>query len=169
MKGMKYIIVLLSAFFVGKISAQPDIESDEKRKEKIETLKRAYMSEKLELTIMEAEKFWPVYNEYNKKKDLVKKSIRISAKKMKEGNHSEKDAIATIDSMTQNRKEDVDLDSKFLKDCIPVLGVEKVMTLATLQKDFQKELIQKIKERRQGGQAPGNGMRQGQGQGRRRN
>jgi len=34
------------------------------RKDKIETMHIAYLSEKLNLTSGEAEKFWPVYNEY---------------------------------------------------------------------------------------------------------
>jgi hypothetical protein len=59
---MKKIILFLSVFIgVGYIcSAQPH------RGEKVEAIKVAYITKELNLTSSEAEKFWPVYNEYFK-------------------------------------------------------------------------------------------------------
>ncbi len=144
---MKWILSIVLCGTLVSALAQPEGELDEKRKDKIETLKRLYISEKLELTTEEAEKFWPIYNEFAQKRDQVKKSIHQAQKKMKAGGHTEKDAIETIDLMTQKRKEEADIDAKFLKDCLPALGVEKVMRLAQLQKEFQQELVKKMKER----------------------
>ena len=38
---------------------------DETRAEKIQSLKIAFITQKLQLTTDEAEKFWPVYNQYD--------------------------------------------------------------------------------------------------------
>ncbi len=43
-----------------------DDQLDQKRQQDIEALKVAFISKELELTPAEAQKFWPVYNEYSK-------------------------------------------------------------------------------------------------------
>jgi Spy/CpxP family protein refolding chaperone len=153
---MKWILITLLSLASIQMAAQPDELPEEKRREKIDALKRAYISDKLDLTVAEAEKFWPVYNEYDKKKSEVKKSINKTYKAIKAGGKSEQDVKQSIDYLTTKRKEEADLDAAFLKDCLPILGADKVIKLAGLPKEFQKELVQKIKERRQQrGMGPG--------------
>lgn len=146
---MKWFVLTLLSLSWMQLSAQPGDFPDEKRREKIDALKRAYISDKLELTVAEAEKFWPVYNEFDQKKTEIKKAINKSYKSVKEGGKTEKEVTQSIDFLTAKRKEEAELDAKFLKDCLPILGPDKVVRLAGLQKEFQKELVQKIKERRQ--------------------
>ena len=64
---MKKIIIILFFASTGLI-AQPD------RFEKIRTLKTAYITQELSLTPSEAEKFWPVYNEYDSKRTKLRLS-----------------------------------------------------------------------------------------------
>ena len=61
---MKKIIIYIPVFLFCSLSifAQKKRES----REKIRTLKIAYVTEKLNLTENEAQKFWPIYNTYNK-------------------------------------------------------------------------------------------------------
>ena len=80
---MKTIKNLMLACMLGLLChitavAQPDgpPPGAEKRKEKVEALKRSFYSEKLELTPAEAEKFWPIYNEFAKKEQEMKKASR---------------------------------------------------------------------------------------------
>jgi len=42
------------------------------RNDKIKALKTAYITEQLELTKAEAEKFWPVYNAFEEKRSALK-------------------------------------------------------------------------------------------------
>ena len=154
MKTILCMMVVMCSTIIG--FAQPPMEEmDENRREKIEALKRAYISQELDLTVSEAEKFWPVYNEYDKKKDVVRKDMRRAHKEMKEASNTEKQALETIDFVAKMRKEEVDLDSKFIKDCLPVLGVEKAMKLGGLEREFQRHLMEKLKERRHGGEGKG--------------
>ena len=156
---MKNLLLILGVLVIStQAFSQPDPdEMDDTRRNKIETLKRAYISEKLDLTISEAEKFWPVYNEFDAKKTALRKAMRQPNKKLKEGTAGEKETIALIEEVNQKRKEEIDLESQFLKDVMPILGARKVMKLTQLQKDFQRELMKKIKERREEmkGQRPG--------------
>ncbi|HTB99483.1 MAG TPA: hypothetical protein VK705_02255, partial [Ferruginibacter sp.] len=43
------------------------------RKDRVETMHIAYLSDKLNLTSAEAEKFWPIYNQYKADQDALRK------------------------------------------------------------------------------------------------
>ncbi len=64
MKKMKKIYALLLFLFFHSyfcFSQQPPNDNDDQR---VEVLKKAYVADELNLSPQEAEKFWPVYNNY---------------------------------------------------------------------------------------------------------
>ena len=61
----KLYILLILVNVAGFVSAQEVVPS-EKKQQDIEALKVAFISKELELTPDEAQKFWPVYNQYSK-------------------------------------------------------------------------------------------------------
>ena len=148
------ILTLACALFMSMshiIWAQPpgpEEEHDPKRKEKIEMLKRTFISEKLTLTVQEAEKFWPLYNEYDANRETLRKELHQARKTIKKEGANEKETIAHIDLVTQKKKEEIDLESAFLKSCMPILGPDKVMKLAVVEHEFHRELVERMKERK---------------------
>lgn len=137
--------------------AQPDDmddDMDEGRKEKIESLKRAFITDKLELTVAQSEKFWPMYNEFNTARKTLRKSIRQTTKAMKESVKTDAEFTKQVDVVSQKRKEEIDLETKFMKDCLPVLGVDKCLKLAVLEKEFQQELMEKLRDKRRDDHGP---------------
>ena len=149
-------LMLITLFTITLSWAQPGPPpaGGEKRKEKVEALKRSYYSEKLALTPTEAEKFWPIYNEFRKKEDALKKEGKGDKKKGEEPKLSEKEALAEIDRESMQKKAHIDLESRFLKDCMPVLGPDRTMVLTKIDRDFQRELVQHMRERKEGGKGP---------------
>jgi hypothetical protein len=65
---MKKLLLIFSVFFCLQTAiAQEDVNQlPEKKQQNIEALKVAFISKELELTPDEAQKFWPVYNQYSK-------------------------------------------------------------------------------------------------------
>lgn len=65
---MKKTLLILAVFVCFQTAkAQEDVnQSPEKKQQNIEALKVAFISKELELTPEEAQKFWPVYNQYSK-------------------------------------------------------------------------------------------------------
>lgn len=153
------ICFMLFAFALNAtaVFAQPEAapQDGQKRKEKVEALKRSYYSEKLELTTAEAEKFWPIYNGFSKKEDELRKAGKGDKKKAEVPTFTEKEAIAEIDRNAQFKKSQVDLEAQYLKDCMPVLGPNRTMQLSKLDREFQRELVQHMKERKEGGGGKG--------------
>ena len=132
----------------------PPPPGGEKRKEKVEALKRSYYSEKLALTPAEAEKFWPIYNEFSKKEDALRKEGKGDKKKGEQPNFTEKEALTEIDRIAVQKKSHIDLETQFLKDCMPVLGASRTMQLTQIDRDFQRELLEHMRERKEGGKGP---------------
>ena len=75
MKQLYFLLVLIS--LAAFASAQEDIPSDKKQQD-IEALKVAFISKELELTPDEAQKFWPLYNQYSKElKTTIKYDVDV--------------------------------------------------------------------------------------------
>lgn len=65
MKKLIYTIAFAGMFTFAFAQENPS-ESTEKKQQNIEALKVAFISKELDLTPEEAQKFWPVYNQYSK-------------------------------------------------------------------------------------------------------
>ena len=134
------------------LMGQPEMDDDldPRRREKIDVLKRSFITDKIQLTVSEAEKFWPLYNERENAQESIRKAIKERMSEVKKNSNDEKMVVASIDFVTAKRKEDVDLDAKFLKSVIPIIGPERCLKLAAADREFQRELIRKLKEDRGG-------------------
>lgn len=120
--------------------AQDDPDNGQKGAgSRIEALKIAYLTKKLNLSTEEAQRFWPIYNEYMGE---IRKT-RIDARQNKEGE------IATEEKLLNIRK-------KYNGDFNKALSSEKVNSFFKAEKEFgtvlQKELLdrrmQKMENRR---------------------
>ena len=104
---MKKKIVLLACLCtLSNIFAQ-GIEKESR--EKIKALKVAYITNQLDLTADEAEKFWPIYNDYEQKKSALlyetRSQMRNAIKKNGEIDAlSEKEAKKLISSKLDSDK-----------------------------------------------------------------
>jgi hypothetical protein len=148
------MLVTLVTISLSYAQPGPPPPGGEKRKEKVEALKRSYYSEKLALTPAEAEKFWPIYNEFSKKEDALRKEGKGNKKKGEQPNFTEKEALTEIDRIAVQKKSHIDMETQFLKDCMPVLGASRTMQLTQIDRDFQRELLEHMRERKEGGKGP---------------
>ena len=61
----KFYLIMIFTCITCFANAQDEVHS-EKKQQDIEALKIAFISKELELTPDEAQKFWPIYNQYSK-------------------------------------------------------------------------------------------------------
>ena len=62
----KFYLLLVLVSITVFVKAQEDAIANEKKQQGIDALKVAFISKELELTPDEAQRFWPVYNQYAK-------------------------------------------------------------------------------------------------------
>ena len=102
--NIKKSLALLGAIFLlfnlSLAQPEPDDEMDPKRKEKIDILKRSFITEKIQLTVNEAEKFWPLYNEREVSKEAVRKVIKEKMVETKKNSKDERAVLNSIDFIT---------------------------------------------------------------------
>ncbi len=147
MKRLLYAIIFGSFFSL--ISIEGFAQDKEKSvREQIQSEKIAFFTEKIGLTLEEAKKFWPVYNEYwNKKKELMKErkeSMNYYIKHSDSMSNRELENIA--DKYVNYRKEKGELLEEYHKKFKKILPIEKVMRIYMADYDFKSYLLNKLKE-----------------------
>ena len=125
MKKFVLFLVFISANF-SLVKAQDD---KDKRSEKIQALKIAFITQKIELTSDEAQKFWPVYNRYETE-------IRQAYKDSKNGG----DAI-------ENEEKILNVKKKYRTEFIKVIGQPKTTTLFNSEREFRGVLMRHLKDK----------------------
>lgn len=117
--------------------------------EKIKSLKTAYITETLELSSQEAEKFWPIYNEFERKTDSLYEEKWCNVKNGLE-------IIDTLDEETTEellqeylsmKSESVTLKKEFVKRLKTVISSTKILKLKKAEHNFHKILLKKYGEK----------------------
>jgi hypothetical protein len=154
-KKMKKIQLLLpTLLFISSIAlAQPgqvDKMNKGERKEKVEAMKIAYLTTKLELSPTEAQQFWPVFNEFEAKIQAIRQSRRKDSREGQDNldQLSDKEVESLIDSEVAFRQKELDVMKEYHSKFKAVLPIRKVAKLYRAQEDFKRELLKKIQERK---------------------
>lgn len=119
------------------------------KNEKIESMKVAFISTKLELTAKEAQLFWPLYNEFQQKMEKLRKSKKSDFDDIKSKIESgtDKELTAYMDEVFSTRQKELDLQKEYYEKYAKVVSLKKVALLYQAENQFKRELLKKIKEK----------------------
>lgn len=128
--------------------------------EKVKQMKIAFITEKLDLSVEESQKFWPVYNELeNEKEELKAETKRVEQTINSKSNPSSSDVETAVKQLSELKRQEISLHEQFALDCLPILGPEKTRRMLGAEEQFRKVLLEEIQKRRQnrmdGGNRPG--------------
>lgn len=114
----------------------------------IKALKTAFITQQLELTSAQAEKFWPVYNAYENQIHEMKKQNRCEVKDVIKNdiqNLSETKALELLRKIQQNREKENELETKLEKELLEQMGAVKVLKLKKAEHEFKMQLLKKYR------------------------
>lgn len=143
---MQYIFLFISSIAFFQLSKAQEGE----RFERVEAIMVAHITKSLDLSKEEAEKFWPIYNAYNKKEFELRHSQRkiMRALNTKFESLTDKeisDYITKIDKIKEDLyKNEIEL----YKQIKGVLSEKKILKLKFARENFQRELLQQIRKKR---------------------
>ena len=142
---MKKIFTLILVLIIANFSFGQGFKE---KKEKIKALKVAFITEKLNLTTEEAQKFWPIYNAFDEKQFEIRHNKK---RESLEGidNLSEKEAQSLIAEMQSHEEEMYQLKKKFIADLQKVLPAKKIILLKKTEDEFNRKLLREFRERKQ--------------------
>ncbi len=118
--------------------------------ERIKAARVAYLTKELSLSSEEAEKFWPVYNQYDEQREDLRAKIRdLIDESRTRGYSSDDKANAALDEMLSIREQELQLERNFRKSMQGILPSRRLVVLHQAEREFQKELIRRIQDRRE--------------------
>lgn len=137
---------LLALFMVLGMSlsmAQPARnQAVKERAQELEARKVAYITEQLSLTTAEADKFWPVYQNYNKKRQELtqnQRGWRFKQVNWDEISDAEAEKIADEEILRMQRMHE--LRASFHAEMKKVLPIKKVAMFYEAERDFNREML----------------------------
>jgi Spy/CpxP family protein refolding chaperone len=161
MKIIKTRTILLLAFLclTGIALSQPmgpppkdRADRQQEKKDNIEAMKIAFLTKQLDLTPEEAQKFWPVYNQYQDRLHELRKQRRLSEKDAKKNIEelSDKELEQAIDNDFATRQKELDLQKEYNEKFKAVLPIRKVSKLYAAEEQFKMVLLDKLKNKPMG-------------------
>lgn len=147
MRKLMILGVWLVGSFVAMGQDQTENEQDPKALEKINALRIAYLSEKLNLTSEQAEKFWPIYREFSDKRKELRRELIDARKQVKPDQNPEKDE-ALVKLGLELKQRELDLEKTYSERLLKVISAQQILSLRKAEGDFQQLIRDQIQQRR---------------------
>lgn len=168
MKKVIYSLIAMMLAFTAALNAQGQgqgIGQAMGDNEKLTAYKIAFFTQRIDLSPAEAEKFWPLYNDFSARKSKLQVDrlslMRYAARN--EANMSNDELSSTADKLAKSFSDEADLVVSFNSDLKKVLPPAKVIRLYQVENQYKQQLLRELNQRRQG-QTPGPGVRGRAGQ-----
>ena len=150
MKKLYTTIIAIVCFF--GVNAQDRREKSPEMFEKMKVEKISFFTSKLDLSPAEAQAFWPVYNEFEKKRFDIKRQIH-EFERMPEEEFA-KLTESEIEKLTNNYigsfEKEAQLLKEYNKQFLKILPKKKVLMMYRTENEFRSHLIREYKRGREG-------------------
>ena len=143
---MKKKLLFIAVFLVCILSSV----GQNKNRDRIKMLKISFISNAIDLTPNEAEKFWPVYNQHDTKIKQLKSQLERGNFNNSEGldSMSDKKAKELIDNILNKEGEILKLKKELVKELASVISAKKILKLQKAEHDFNRRMLQEFGKRR---------------------
>ncbi|MCH7408539.1 hypothetical protein MM239_03975 [Belliella sp. DSM 111904] len=148
MKTSRYLLILMMLCFSSLALAQRD-QNQRFDKEKFETARVAFITNRLDLKTDQAEKFWPIFNKFNDDRESIMTKLSEISKES-EGNISENDAKSLINKRLELQEELLKLDQKFMSEVTKVITNKQALALGGISRDFARQIYRMNNQRGRG-------------------
>lgn len=147
------IYIIVAIFFISGLSFGQEVKNPG---EKVRSLKIAYITQELELTAKEAEKFWPVYNEYDRKIRGLERNERMKVRTIiKESNGyknlTDNQADEILNRIYKIERQIFDTKKEMDQKLSKVISKKKILRLKHIEREFVRNLMNRLRSRKRKG------------------
>lgn len=136
---MSWLLLSTLLVAVGTVQAQ-----DGDGRQKIESAKIGYITNRLNLTTEQAPQFWPIYNEYSgRKHDLSRKVRQLNSRSVQPG-VAEQDVIRNLNQSNEAKQKIADLDQEYQPRFLKVITPGQLAELQNAERTFNKMLLDRL-------------------------
>lgn len=147
---MKKIIPLFLVLISFTAFAQPP--GTGRNNKRIKALKIAFITDRLDLSEKEAEKFWPIYNKFDDAEAKLKfRDLRAIKAKVRNKFDSLSDAEAAqmLEEIIAIEDELYKIRAKYISELKTILPAKKIMLLKAVEDEFNRKMLEEFKKRRE--------------------
>ena len=150
MKHLK--LIFLTLFLVAgylALRAQDNSQRQQIDRNNWRASKISFLTDKLQLTPAEAQKFWPVYNEFDRLRWEAQRARRDLENKLRSSKDklSDKEMIQLTRDYSGSLQKESDLLIKYNEEFLKILPPEKVLTLYQAENDWMRFQLNRFRER----------------------
>lgn len=131
---MKNLLLPILCFAAFLSATAQDRDTSRRGQSRLQTYKIAFLTEKLDLSPAEAQKFWPVYNRY----EAEMRQARMDSRQQKESE------IKTEERVLNIRK-------KYNQEFTNTLSAEKANLFFQSEKEFRNIILKELRDRKKKG------------------
>ena len=145
---MKKITTLIVLIFTMVSFGQPERG---KMREKIKAEKIAFITQQLDLSADEAEKFWPIFNTFEASTEDIKKTyLRPMQQKLRGNtNVSDTEANKLLDNLIIAENKTYEAKVKLVNDLKSAIPAKKIIKLKAVEEAFNRKLLERLKKFRE--------------------
>lgn len=143
MKKVIIILVMLTVLPLYRLAAQnPNLE-------KLNAYKIAFFTQRLNLSTPEAEKFWPVYNDFQEKRIAIQMERQKLNRSVNQNelNMSEKELADVGDKIIALQVQEAALAQEYHKKFRDVLSPAKVVRLYQAENQYRQQLLNELRDK----------------------
>ena len=137
------IILVLALFSTVELSAQ------NANQERLNAYKIAFFTQRLGLSSKDAEKFWPLYNEYQEKKNIIQQERALLTRKFNlNGDTMTDDELSKQgDRYIELEVEEAALSKEFHNKVKVILPPRKILKLYQAENQYKLQLLKELQDR----------------------
>ncbi|MDT0647288.1 hypothetical protein RM545_11365 [Zunongwangia sp. F260] len=136
----KFLFVLFMFSWFWQSNAQED-------KERIKALKTAFITQEMKMSNKTAQKFWPVYNDYETRRRELHEEEDTKLKDTECIN--EQDAGKMLAEYLDIERKEYVIKKQLLEDLKKIFSAKDIIKLHRLEDEFHKKLIREYRARKQ--------------------
>lgn len=130
--------IIIAAICIFSIGFSANAQSDPELK----SIKIALLTERMNLTSQQSEKFWPVYNHYESEMKVVWREMRQLREKGDAGNNSKQ----AVDRLQQLEEDRVKIRGKYKDAFLKVINANQLASMYAAESEFKKMLVERLKK-----------------------
>ena len=147
-RGAAFLIILIAISI-------PRVHGQNPRMEKLNAYKIAFFTKKMNLSPQEAEKFWPLYNEFQDKKLRIQEGRVLLNRNFNQNGTvmSDKELTEAGDKYIALEVQEASLSQEYHNKFKEILPPAKVIRLYQAENQYKLQLLNELQNRKQQGRA----------------
>lgn len=141
------LFLLLTVTCSDFLYAQDNNRHNNDRLDRFRSEKVSFLTDKLQLTLSDAQKFWPLYNEFDKKRWEAQHLRRELEYKVQFSSMSlsNSDVIQLTRDFSSSMQKEAELYVKYNEEFLKIIPPEKVLLLYKSENEFRMHLLRKYR------------------------